>query len=152
MGNLECNRVRLSGTVAIALSVERAFGLFTPSGERIWAHGWDPLFPSPGAEETEPGTVFLTTHGGRESTWTVVHCERGRSIAYAVVTPQERAGIVAVTCDPSGTGTRAMVSYDMTALCSRANTALARFAENYAAFLAHWEHCIAEAVQVDPGG
>jgi hypothetical protein len=40
-----CSRVRLTGQIDVALPPPRAFTLFTPSGERAWAEGWDPGFP-----------------------------------------------------------------------------------------------------------
>ena len=147
MSTVVCRRVRLTGTVEVALPPEQAFVMFTPSGERTWAHGWDPSFPSPGTDETDPGTVFRTVHRGRESIWTVVGCEVGHSIEYAVATPQERCGLVTVTCEASPNGTKATVSYDLTALSSEVNAELDRFATNYPSFLAHWERSIAEAIR-----
>ena len=57
-----CNhrRIRLHGTVAVQVPPAEAIELFTPSDERRGAHGWDPSFPAPPADETEPGTVFET--------------------------------------------------------------------------------------------
>ena len=124
MRTVRCSRVRLIGTFEIALPPKEGFTMFTPSGERIWAQGWDPTFPSPVADETEPGSVFQTVHGGRESIWTVVHCEPGHSIMYAVAVPEERCGLVTVTCEASATGTKATVSYDLTALSSKASDEL----------------------------
>ena len=147
MSTVLCRRVRLIGTVEIALPAEQAFLMFTPSGERTWAHGWDPSFPSPSADETEPGTVFRTIHGSQESIWTVARCELGHSIGYAVATPEVSCGLVTVTCEPSPSGTKATVSYDLTALRSEANAELDRFATNYPSFLTHWECCIAEAIK-----
>ena len=146
MSTPPCRRVRVTGTVEIALPVAQAFLLFTPTGERAWARGWDPVFPSPGADETEPGTVFRTVHAAQDSLWTVVRCEFGRSIAYTVATPQRRCGLVTVTCESSATGTTATVSYDLTALDSRANSDLEKFAANYAEFLAHWQDAIADTL------
>jgi hypothetical protein len=143
--------VRLTGVVEVALPPERAFLMFTPSGERTWSHGWDPRFPSPAADETEPGTVFCTVHDGRSSIWTVVRSEQGSSILYAVATPKERCGLVAVTCEASPTGTEARVSYDLTALNTESNAELDRFAANYPEFLAHWERAIAHVTAAEPG-
>jgi len=137
----------LTGTIDIALPAKEAFELFTPSGERTWAHEWDPIFPSPAGDETEPGTVFRTTHGGRETIWTVVHCDHGRSIAYAVARPEERCGLVTVTCEPCKTGTKATIGYDLTALRTESNPDLDRFAADYPSFLAHWQRSIADARQ-----
>jgi hypothetical protein len=38
-------RVRLTGTIGVPLPPTEAFALFTPTGERAWAEGWDPRFP-----------------------------------------------------------------------------------------------------------
>jgi hypothetical protein len=122
--------------------------MFTASGERSWAQGWEPSFPSPSTDETEPGTVFRTLHGVRESIWTVARCEPGHSITYAVATPGVRCGLVTVTCGASATGTEATVSYDLTALSTGSNAELDQFAVNYLSFLAHWEHAIAKAIAV----
>ena len=55
-------RLRLVGSVRVALAPADAFALFTPSGERRWAAGWDPWFPVVAEDETAPGTVFTTDH------------------------------------------------------------------------------------------
>lgn len=85
-----CTRVRLTGSIDVALPPVQAFTLFTPTGERAWAHGWDPEFPSPAADDTEPGVVFRTKHGDRVTTWTVIGSERPDSIQYAQATPGYR--------------------------------------------------------------
>ena len=95
------SHVQLTGIVEIAVPPERAFMMFTTTGERTSARGWDPRFPSPVVDETEPGTVFQTEHGDRDSVWIVAQCERDRSITYATITPGERCGLVTVTCEPS---------------------------------------------------
>ncbi|MGO9964028.1 MAG: SRPBCC family protein [Acidimicrobiales bacterium] len=143
------SRVRLTGTVEIALPPEQAFMMFTPSGERIWADGWDPSFPSPAADETEPGTVFQAEHGGRASLWIVARRERDKSIAYVTTTPGERCGLVTVICESSANGTQATVSYDLTALGPGAEAGLGRFAANYPSFLGRWESSIAQATKTE---
>lgn len=142
-------RARLSGTVEIALPPGQAFALFTPTGERAWAPGWDPRFPSPGTDETEPGTVFRIDHGERESIWAVSHCDPGKTIGYVVTTPGERCGLISVTCRPSSAGTTATVRYDLTSLSPEADAELGRFVEGYPSFLGHWEYAIAKAMHAD---
>lgn len=144
-----CTRVSLTGRIEVNLPPDQAFLLFTPSGERTWAHGWDPSFPSPSPDETGLGSVFRTAHGDRESIWTVVRREPGHAIGYAVTTPEVSCGLVTVSCDPSANGTGTTVSYDLTALRSEANAELDRFEENYPSFLAHWERAIATAIEQD---
>jgi hypothetical protein len=141
---MDDGRVTLSGVVHVPLPPGEAFELFTPSGERVWAEGWDPRFPVEAHEETAPGTVFETDHGGRRSTWIVAGCDPGRCITYARVSESESAGTVMVECR-SGTaaGTDAHVTYTLTALRNEARPDLARFAAGYDEFLAHWERAIA---------
>ncbi len=140
-------RLRLSGTVAVPLPPELALDLFTPSGERAWVAGWDPLFPEPVENEVEAGTVFTTGHGGRRSVWVVTRHRPGKSVAYAVVTAGERAGTVAVACRPCPGGTIATVTYRLTALTPAAVPALARFGTGFGSFLASWQEEIATALR-----
>jgi len=141
-----CSRVRLTGQIDVALPPPRAFTLFTPSGERAWAEGWDPEFPAPAASDTDPGVVFVTGHGGHRTTWIVIGCEPPAAIRYAQTAPGHRAGIVSVGCRASAAGTRVLVGYDLTALTPEANAELDRFAAGYPDFLARWERAIARAI------
>jgi hypothetical protein len=128
-------RHRLVGTVDVPLAPSEALPLFTPGGEREWVPGWDPEFPS------GDDTVFVT-HG--ETYW-VVADRTATSMRYARITPGVHAGTVEVHCEPAGTGTRAHVTYDLTALGDHA--VLDRFAAGYPAMLAEWERLIAVALE-----
>ena len=109
-------RARLSGSVRLPPGCETALFLFTPRGEKLWADGWDPQFPAPAEDDTEPGTVFETAHGPQRTTWVVCAREPGRSVRYARVVHGQNAGTVTVTLDDAGTAT---VEYDLTALVRR---------------------------------
>lgn len=135
-------RARLSGSVRLPPGCETALFLFTPRGEKLWADGWDPQFPAPAEDDTEPGTVFETTHGPQRTTWVVCAREPGRSVRYARVVHGQNAGTVTVTLNDAGTAT---VEYDLTALSDEAAADLARFAAHYAQYLQHWEQAIADA-------
>ena len=138
--------VGLTGTVEVALPPRDAFVLFTASGERRWAPGWDPRFPAAVEDETEPGTVFLVTNTGRTAVWTVVRREQGVGIEYSSVIPGRRAGLVAVSLAPSPAGTTATVTYVLTSLAPEADAELTAFAADYPQFLAQWRKLIAEAI------
>ncbi len=130
------------------LAPTEAIELFTPSGERRWARGWDPIFPARTVDETELGTVFETDAHGLV-TWVVVGRETGRSLTYAIVAHGNRAGTIEVVCADDGTGaTVATVTYDMTALSATGEQWLAKFAAGYDAYLDHWSHAIATALTV----
>ena len=139
-------RVRCSGTVRLPPGIAAPLGLFTPEGERSWAAGWDPRYPAPAEDDSEPGTVFQTRHGPHAGTWIVASREPGRSIQYTRVIADQDAGTVTVTLDSdSASGTQLTVSYDLTALSEPGAAQLARFAAGYPEFLAHWEQEIARA-------
>jgi hypothetical protein len=143
-------RARLSGSVRLPPGYEPAWFLFTPRGEKLWADGWDPVFPAPADDDTEPGTVFETAHGRQRTTWVVCAREPGRSIRYARIAHGRDAGTVTVTLNdaPAPGGARvATVEYDLTALSAEAGAALARFAAGYPQYLRHWEEAIADATR-----
>lgn len=139
-------RARLSGPVRLPPGYEPALFLFTPRGEKLWASGWDPLFPAPASDDTEPGTVFETVHSQQRTTWVVCAREPGRSVRYARLAHGRDAGTVTVTLgdDPAPDESRvATVDYDLTALSDGAAADLGRFAAHYPQFLHHWEEAIA---------
>lgn len=143
------HRARLSGSVRLPPGCQAALFLFTPRGEKLWAEGWDPQFPAPAGDDTEPGTVFETGHGQQRTTWVVCAREPGRSVRYARVVHGQNAGTVTVTLDdaaPPGESRAATVDYDLTALSGEAAVDLARFAAHYPQYLQHWEQAIAAAL------
>jgi hypothetical protein len=134
---------RLTGAVRVPLPPDEAFVLFTPRGEEQWVTGWQPRFPAPAADDTEPGTVFETAAHGEVTTWVVLDREPGCQISYARVTPGSRAGTVAVRLDADGAGRSIVnVTYTLTALSAAGGRELAEFAAAYPAFLASWEEAI----------
>lgn len=144
-------RVRLEGSVRVALAPADAFALFTPSGERRWAAGWDPWFPAVAEDETAPGTVFTTDHDDVTTTWIVVARDRESSITYANVSDAGRAALIGVCCEPGPDGTTtATVTYDITALNESGAAWQHKFAAGYPQYLEHWEHAIAAALNPRP--
>jgi hypothetical protein len=144
---------RLTGRLTVPLPPDRAFGLFTPLGERDWVPGWEPHFPAD-ADDTAPGTVF-ETHASGESerehtTWVVVDRVPGRRIAYARVTPHQTAGTVTVTLDDADGQSEVTVTYALTALTEAADDGLHAFREGYAAYLASWQDAITAALTPGP--
>jgi hypothetical protein len=140
-------RVRCTGTVRLPPGIAAPLSLFTPEGERAWAADWDPSYPAPAEDDSEPGTVFQTRHGAHPGTWIVASRDPGRSIRYARVIADQDAGTVTVTLDSSdpASGTQVTVSYDLTALSEPGAAHLAEFEANYPKFLQHWEQAIADA-------
>jgi hypothetical protein len=140
-------RQRLSARIHVALAPEDAFQLFTPEGEREWAHGWEPRFPAPISDDSEPGTVFETNAHGLRATWLVTERIRGKRIAYAQVIPGERAGRITVTLDAIEGGSRVEVTYELTPLSRAGANHLKRFADGYRDYLRSWQDAIAECLE-----
>jgi hypothetical protein len=138
-------RVKLSGVVRVPVELPGALSLFTPLGERVWAHGWDPQLLDPCDDDSQPGNVFEVPHGGVRSVWMVCRCEPGQLIQYARVVPGRTAGTIMVTLAPSRSGSVARVDYDLTALTDVGVAEINEFAEGYQRYLAEWEVAIAQA-------
>ncbi|NNC13817.1 SRPBCC family protein [Planctomonas sp. JC2975] len=157
----------LVGRLQVPQTIADAFVLFTPEGEREWAHGWDPHYPGEpvGADhgsadvdaarrdDTEPGTVFETDAHGSRTTWIVTRRDRPRYISYARVTAGGWAGTVSVALAPFGdvseqgaVVTEVEVTYVLTALVQSAEGELQRFADGYVEYLRSWERDIAGLV------
>ena len=135
---------RLTGRLRVALPPEQAWRLFTARGEEEWVDGWEPRFPGPVDDDTEPGVVWQTGHGFEHTLWLVLDRDPGRRVSYPRVTPHDRAGTVTVTLAPAADGgSDVEVTYVLTALTPDADARLAEFAAGYDAFLASWADAIA---------
>ena len=133
---------RLTSRIQVGLPPGEAFRLFTPRGEQDWVHGWQPRFPAPAPDDTEPGTVFETHADGQHTIWVVISREPGKRISYARVTPGEQAGTVTVTITDTGGHSEVEVTYQLTALSPAADHKLREFAEGYPAYLQSWQDAI----------
>ena len=147
------SHIHRTGTVAIPLTPDLAFPLFTPLGERRWAPGWEPRFHSPADGEAGEGAVFSTTAKGHgETLWIIVDWQPERHRArYARVTPGLIAGTVEVTCAPGPHATTvATVTYDLVGLSPEGDRHLSGWTESwYAAYLKGWEEQISAALRAD---
>ena len=133
---------RLTSRIQVDLPPDEAFRLFTPRGEQDWVHGWQPRFPAPTPDDTEPGTVCETHANGQHTIWVVTSRDPGKRISYARVTPGEQAGIVTVTVTATGGSSEVEVIYQLTALSPAADHKLREFAEGYPAYLQSWQDAI----------
>jgi hypothetical protein len=141
---------RLTGHIQVALPPSEAFRLFTPRGEQDWAHGWQPHFPAPAPDDTEPGTVFETSAHGHRTIWLVTGREPGESICYARVTPGGLAGTVTVSVagqQGAAGPSEVEVTYCLTALTGPAGGMLREFADGYPGYLQSWQDAIAAWLQ-----
>jgi len=111
--------VERSHAIRVDAPPARAFVLFEPVGEKLWAAGWNPEFLHPADGEAREGAVFLTRAAGEPATvWMIaLHRPAEHHVAYARITPGIRAVRVDVRCRPDGPdATLATVTYAYTAL------------------------------------
>ncbi len=134
--------VSLVGTIHIPQTGSEAFRLFTATGERAWAHGWDPRFPVAVDDDSTPGTVFTVAHQAVDSVWLVCRRDDERLIQYVRVIPGKNAGTVTVTLEPDANGSVVTVEYVLTPLDQEAAAELAEFAAHYDVYLQSWEKAI----------
>jgi hypothetical protein len=134
--------LRLIGRIQVGLPTDEAFRLFTPRGEQDWVTGWEPRFPAPAPDDTQPGTVFETNAHGQTTIWLVLDRQWGKRISYARVTPGDQAGTVTIVLSPTGRHSEVEVTYELTALTGAASSRLREFADDYPAYLRSWQDAI----------
>jgi hypothetical protein len=138
-------RVARSHSFMLARSLENAFPLFTPEGEREWAPGWDPAYLYPRDGRAEPGMVFTTAHGGESTLWTMTRYEPANGVVeYFRATPGARAARVLVQCAAlDASRTRVTVIYEFTGLSESGNAWIREMNETkYGEFIESWRKAI----------
>ena len=141
-------RRRSSGGFELPIDASAAIEYFTPEGERLWAPGWSPHYPA-GEVDESPGCVFITSHGGDETVWTIHAIDRERcTAAYTRHRVGEWAGTVAVRCEDIGPQRcRVTVDYDTTVLPGGDPSILDEFeAAPYEHMMSHWSDAVRHAL------
>ncbi len=129
-------RVELTGSFHLAIAPDQAMALFTASGERAWAPGWDPV----GDDD-----CWQTTAEGTTTYWLTVE-RTSRSARYARITPGDTSGTVAVSCTPNGDGTDVTVTYGLTSTGEQGERRLPQFASDYPSMLNEWQRLISALI------
>jgi polyketide cyclase/dehydrase/lipid transport protein len=124
------------------------FPLFTASGERAWAPGWDPEILS-GAEERASAFRTRNQHG-QETVWIVAEYRplEGR-VSYARAALGSNIGLVDVICTASaGGGTDVSVRYTLTGLSESGREFVSKFLdpEQYSKMIDEWRAATADAL------
>ena len=124
--------------------VSVVFPLFTPSGEKHWAKGWDPEIVYPRDREVAEGMVFRTQEGV-EHLWTVTRYEpESYVIAYNVVANKVMVRRIEVRCRAlSKNRTEVVVNDSYVGLSAEGNSAVEGLTESaYAKKMMHWQEAI----------
>ena len=129
-------------SIVIPLTLDEAFPLFTPMGEKHWFAEWQPEFIHPADGTTQTGMVFRTRHGSEETLWSCIDYAPGAyRIRYARISPGTRFVTISITCHAEAeSSTRANVTYAMTALSEAGLSLLdATTSEAFRASIDHWQ-------------
>ncbi|HEX6634094.1 MAG TPA: hypothetical protein VF038_08985 [Usitatibacter sp.] len=139
-----------TASFTLELPLARAFELFTPRGEKAWAEGWDPEFLHPPDGTLVEGAVFRTRHGGEETLWMAMRCDRDAGeVDYLRATPGSRIATIHVRCTPLGAGrTSVAVRYAFTGLSEAGNEWIRAMDEpRYAQLIDSWRAAIEAALR-----
>lgn len=135
-----------SHTIHLPTTPRNVFPLFSPLGEKHWAHGWNPemLYPSSGVAQV--GAVFTTQHANRPTQiWTIIaYASEQTQISYLNVLPDSHVSRIEVSCEAEGMqATLTRITYLLTALTPQGNTYLDGFTkEYYKDYISSWETAI----------
>ena len=150
MSEFIAQQVTRSHTIHLPATPHEVFPLFSPLGEKHWAHGWDPemLYPSSGAAQV--GTVFTTQHTNKPTQiWTIIaYASEQAQVSYLNVLPDSHMSRIEVSCEAEGTqATLACITYTLTALTPQGNIYLDEFTqEYYQDYISSWETAITHYV------
>jgi hypothetical protein len=115
--------IELSGHFELETTPERAFPLFSPVGEKVWAPEWDPELLHPPGVEWERGQIFRTIDEQGDAIWVVTLLDRERhEVEYHRVEPGRYVARVRVGCTEAGRGrTEVAVRYGFVGLSESGN-------------------------------
>jgi hypothetical protein len=128
-------------SVTIAKPPNAAFALFDANGERRWDPSWSPSFVHGDAYKS--GSIFKTSHGGRVATWLIDgYDSRSNSVSYVVVREDRSIMKIVIALVPTGGGSRANVSYEITALNDDGKRDVGQFCTTFPERQAEWQTAI----------
>ena len=103
-------RVVRTGHFILDATPEKAFPLFTPLGERHWAHGWNPHIFYPADGHPVEGLIFRTDDHGGMYWWLTRYEPEKHAIEYHAVVPDGFARNIRVECRATGDRTEVTVT------------------------------------------
>ena len=111
-------RTQTTFELDVAAKHARAFALFGPEGERVWAgEGWDPVVVWPRPARDAAGMVFTVAHGPFTAVWVNTRFEESAGrLQYVYVIPGIMVTTIDVALRDAGDGTRVTVTYTRVAL------------------------------------
>ncbi len=147
--DFKAEHVARSTSLKVALPAAQAFHLFTPEGEKKWAEGWAPRYLNSSNGAPHAGLVFVTSHGGHETVWTMTrHEPAGGIVEYVRSSPGAWHAIIRVALKASSKAAAvATVTYEYTGLSDEGNEYVRKMDDRrYAEFIGSWESAITKSL------
>lgn len=129
-----------TGTVEVNYPPQLAIQLFTAEGERLWVgdRGWNPSYLR--GDGFHRGDVFAV---GPFTFITTAYDQTAGLAEYIRLFPGNNMALIRVEAAPSGSGSTATVTFEMTSLGEEGEARVAAEAEGFEQEMADWEERIA---------
>lgn len=142
MNVFSAKRVSRVQSLQLNAVIEKAFPLFEPINEKIWAQGWELELIYPNTEVIAEGLIFKTKgHATDKKIWIITKLDKEQfQIEYLNIELEFLLGNILINCEEnSDSTTTAFVTYIYTALSEKGNnyidTFTAEFFKNLVGFL-----------------
>lgn len=142
MNVFSAKRVSRVQSLQLNAVIEKAFPLFEPINEKIWAQGWELELIYPNTEVIAEGLIFKTKgHATDKTIWIITKLDKEQfQIEYLNIELEFLLGNILINCEEnSDSMTTAFVTYIYTALSEKGNnyidTFTAEFFKNLVGFL-----------------
>lgn len=146
MSDFSAQQITRSHTIHLPAAPHVVFPLFSPLGEKHWAHGWHPTMLYPSSGLAQMGTVFTTRHANEPAKiWIIIaYVPERTQVSYLNVLPTSHVSRIEVACERDGDQeSTARITYTLTSLTSLGNTYLDGFTqEHYQEYISFWETAI----------
>lgn len=137
--------ITLEGRVRVAATLEVAFPLFSPEGEKLWVPGWSPEMLFPPAPGWTAGQIFRTREETGEAVWLITGLDReDYRVEYHRIEPSRYVARIEVACRAvSGRETDVRTTYSFIGLTESGNREIAAMTQQaYDAKMARWAEWI----------
>ena len=138
---MPAQQITRTGSFALPCSVDVAFPLFSPEGERLWIKTWNPQPIYPDTIEFRRDTVFREGEANHESLWTILDADPiAHRAEYVRHAQNSHAAHIIVKVDPARDGCQVIVTYILTAFGPHTAELAASFSESaYAEKMRNWK-------------
>jgi hypothetical protein len=135
---------RASITLHLHAAPDRAFPMFDPVNESLWAPDWRPTLLGDG--RVAEGLVFTTDEQNDRATWLLDRYDRKLGTIRYIIVRTSTLTTIDIIVVPDAGNSIATVTYTRTALDSTAVDAVSEFPHHFSTQGPHWETAINAAL------